>query len=269
MEHCTTHLLTDAEAAQLPGIQHPSINVQLRSRHYPELSAPGTSVVFISYFCDIAPWRALTEGEERVTRQRHGKDIHTLAVKRGPRYAQEKKRVAQFITTYLDRKYPGLADAVVLRDISTPLTSLRYTANYNGSTVQWMPFAEGGETLEKEINTHGPVLPGLANFYMSGVWVTSGGLIRAAVAGRHVMHFVCRADGKPFTAQVDDSAPLPSHVVVPGAAPRTPGAARPAPAGPDAPLAPDAGRPALGAGAAAPTPEARVKPAPASPRVDL
>lgn len=213
-EHCATHLLTDAEAAQLPGIHHPSINVQFRNRHYPELSPDGTSVIFATYFCDIAPWRALREGDERVSRHRRGQEIHTLPVKRGVKYNLEKKRVAQFLTEYIDRKYPGVASAVAVRDISTPLTQVRYTSNYNGTVLQWQPFVEGGETLEKEIDKNGPVLPGLRNFYMSGVWVTTGGLIRAAAAGRHVMHFVCRDDQKEFTAHTDDSAPLPTHVHV-------------------------------------------------------
>lgn len=238
-EHCTTHLLTEAEAKDLPGILHPSINVQVRSRHYPELSPPGTSVIFATYFCDIAPWRALNEGEERVSRLRRGKEVHTLPVRRGGRYAREKKRVAELMTTYLDRKYPGLTSSVVIRDISTPLTQLRYTGNYNGTVLQWQPFVEGGETLEKEINKHGPVLPGLQNFYMSGVWVTSGGLIRAAVAGRHVMQFVCKEDGKDFTAHLDDTAPLPTQVVIPEAGARTKGSttARPVNAGLGAPQA--------------------------------
>ncbi|QRF00730.1 hypothetical protein G9U55_29320 [Streptomyces koyangensis] len=51
---------------------HPSINVQFRNRHYPELSPPGTSVVYATYFCDIAPWRALDEGPEQATRRRGG-----------------------------------------------------------------------------------------------------------------------------------------------------------------------------------------------------
>lgn len=219
-EHCTTHLLTGAEAAALPGILHPSINVQLRSRQYPEMSPPGTSVIFATYFCDITRWRAMSDGDERVTRVRRGKEIHTLAVRRGSRYAQEKKRVADVMTAYLDKKYPGLASSVVVRDISTPLTQLRYTGNYNGTVLQWQPFVEGGETLEEEVNKRGPVLPGLRNFYMSGVWVTSGGLIRAAAAGRHVMQFVCRDDGKRFTAHVDDFAASPTHVIVPGGVPR-------------------------------------------------
>lgn len=214
-EHCTTHLITEAEAAQLPGIQHPSFNVQFRNKHYPELSPEGTSVVFATYFCDIAPWREMTEGEEQVTRVRRGEEIHTLPVRRGREYTGAKKRVAQFMIDYLDKKYPGLADAIVMRDISTPLTQVRYTQNYNGTVLQWQPFVEGGETLEEEIKKLGPVLPGLRNFYMSGVWATTGGLIRAAAAGRHVMHFICKDDGKAFAASIDDTAPLPKHVMIP------------------------------------------------------
>jgi phytoene dehydrogenase-like protein len=276
-EHCTTHLLTDAEAKELPGILHPSINVQLRSRHYPELSPPGTSVIFATYFCDIAPWRALNDGEERVSRLRRGNEIHTLPVRRGGRYAREKKRVAELMTSYLDKKYPGLASAVVIRDISTPLTQVRYTGNYNGTVLQWQPFVEGGETLEKEINKHGPVLPGLQNFYMSGVWVTSGGLIRAAVAGRHVVQFICKEDGKTFTAHIDDTGPLPTHVVVPAAVPRAKGStALPGSAGLGAPQSPK--QTELAALATGPESDdqarddsaARVKaPEPASQRIDL
>jgi len=189
--------------------------VQFRNKHYPELNPSGTAVVFATYFCDIAPWRELNEGQEQVTRSRRGEATHTLAVKRGPKYGLAKKEAAQLMIDVLNRRYPGLADAIVLRDISTPLTQVRYTQNYNGTVLQWQPFVEGGETLETEINRLGPVLPGLENFYMSGVWVTTGGLIRAAVAGRHVMQFVCRDDKKPFTAHIDDSAPEPTHVFIP------------------------------------------------------
>jgi len=277
-EHCTTHLLTEEDAQGLPGILHPSINVQVRSRHYPELSPPGTSVIFATYFCDIAPWRALNEGEERVSRVRKGKEVHTLPVRRGGRYAREKKRVAELMTTYLDKKYPGLASSVVSRDISTPLTQLRYTGNYNGTVLQWQPFVEGGETLEKEINKNGPMLPGLKNFYMSGVWVTSGGLIRAAVAGRHVMQFICKEDGKAFTAHLDDKAPLPTQAVIPEAAALAKMAppARPASAGLGAPQGAaqaDLGALATGPEGASPSPDAsgpRVQaPTPATQQVDL
>jgi phytoene dehydrogenase-like protein len=214
-ELCATHLLTEAEAAELTGIGHPSINVQFRSMSYPELSPQETSIVFATYFCDIAPWRALNEGAEQVSRKRRGEELHTLPVRRGHAYRAAKRRVANTMETYLDRKFPGLRDAIVVRDISSPLTQIRYTGNYNGSVLGWQPFVKSGETLEEEIKKHGPGLPGLKNFYISGVWATTGGLIRAAAAGRHVMQFICRDDKKKFTATIDDSVPLPTHIILP------------------------------------------------------
>jgi phytoene dehydrogenase-like protein len=214
-EPCTTYLIDEAMAAELTGIRYPSINVQFRSRHFPELSPPGTSVVYATYFCDIAPWRALADGPEQQSRVRRGHQVHTLPVRRGRAYQSAKRRVLSRIVAFLDERYPGLAAAVAVRDVSTPLTQVRYTGNHDGTVLGWQPFMAGGETMERLIKRNGPVLPGLSDFYLSGVWATTGGLIRAAAAGRHVMQFVCRDDGKAFTAHVDESAPPPTHVVIP------------------------------------------------------
>jgi phytoene dehydrogenase-like protein len=212
---CTTYLLSDAEAAGLVGIRQPSINVQFRSRLYPELSPPDSAVVYATYFCDIAPWRALSDGPERLSRVCRGQELHTLPVGRGRAYQTAKRRVRDVIVNFLEQRYPGLAEAITVRDISTPLTQVRYTGNYDGTVLGWQPFVESGETLEQLVKKHGPGLPGLANFYLSGVWATTGGLIRAAAAGRHVLQFICRDDGREFTASIDQSAPLPTHVVIP------------------------------------------------------
>ncbi|MYU48073.1 NAD(P)/FAD-dependent oxidoreductase, partial [Streptomyces sp. SID7803] len=214
-EPCTTYLLEDAVAKRLTGIRHSSVNVQFRSRHYPELSPPGTSVVYATYFCDIAPWRELSTGPEQFTRIRRGEELHTLPVGRGREYQRAKRQVRDTIVDFLDERHPGLRDAIAVRDVSTPLTQVRYTGNYNGTVLGWQPFVDSGETVEQEVKRHGPGLPGLADFYLSGVWATTGGLIRAAASGRHVMHFVCRDDGRPFTAAVDDSAPpLPPEQLI-------------------------------------------------------
>jgi phytoene dehydrogenase-like protein len=212
---CTTYLLDEPERARLVGIRHPSINVQFRSTYYPELNREGTSVVYATYFSDIGPWRALNQGPERLTRVREGREVHTLPVRHGRDYYAAKRQVAKAITALLDRRVPGLADAVVRRDSATPLTQVRYTGNYDGTTLGWQPFVEGGETMEEEVKKYGPALPGLKNFYISGVWATTGGLIRAAAAGRQVTQFICRDDGKPFTASIDDTAPPPTHTVIP------------------------------------------------------
>ncbi|MEO3975588.1 NAD(P)/FAD-dependent oxidoreductase [Streptomyces sp. CAU 1734] len=212
---CTTHLLDDATAAELTGIRHPSINVQFRDRHYPELSPRGTTVVYATYFCDIAPWRALDEGPEQSTRSRGGEELHTLPVRHGRGYYRAKRRAREALVRFLEERYPGIKDAIAVRDVSSPLTQVRYTGNYDGTVLGWQPFVESGETLEELVKKHGPGVPGLAGFYQSGVWATTGGLIRAAAAGRHVVQFICRDDGRAFTAEVDESAPPPTHLVIP------------------------------------------------------
>ncbi|MCX2729533.1 NAD(P)/FAD-dependent oxidoreductase [Saccharopolyspora sp. NFXS83] len=212
---CTTYLLDEDTAAKLTGIRHPSINVQFRTAHYPDLAPPGKTIVYATYFCDIEPWRELSTGPEQRTRVRGGVEQHTLSVRRGTAYYAAKRQVKDALVDFLDERFPGLRDSVVTRDISTPLTQVRYTGNYDGTVLGWQPFVEGGETLEEEINKHGPRLPGLRDFYFSGVWATTGGLIRAAGSGRQVMQFICNDDGKEFTAHVDDSAPEPTHVTIP------------------------------------------------------
>ncbi|MGO4776093.1 hypothetical protein AB4084_11405, partial [Lysobacter sp. 2RAB21] len=166
-----------------------------------------------TYFCDIAPWRALIEGPEQVSRVRKGEQLHTLPVRRGHEYHAAKRKVSNAMVRLLEKRYPGLKDAITVRDVSSPLTQVRYTGNYDGTVLGWQPFVESGETMEEEIKKHGPVMPGLSNFYISGVWATTGGLIRAAAAGRHVMHFVCKDDGKNFDASIDETAPPPTHYV--------------------------------------------------------
>lgn len=218
----TTYLLDDDTASRLLGIRHPSLNVQFRSRFYPELSPQDSTVIYATYFSDTAPWREVSDGPEQLTRPRRGGDLHTLPVRRGKAYSAAKRRVRDTVIALLEERHPGIREAIAVRDTSTPLTQIRYTGNYAGTVLGWQPFVEGGETLEKVIKKHGPVLPGLENFYFSGVWATTGGLIRAAAAGRHVMQFICRDDDRPFRATIDTTAPFPTHTVIPVGPPPAP-----------------------------------------------
>lgn len=215
-EHCTTHLLTEDEAAELLGIQHPGLHVQFRNRHYPELSPPGTSAIFATYRCDAARWRALSQGDDR-RRQRRGIEVRAVAGKRGRSYPQEKRRVAEFLTGYLDRKYPGLADALVVRDVATPVTPLRCTGAHGDTVLPWQPFA----ALDPgDLGDTRPGVPGLRNAYLVG-GDGSGGIVGDATAGRHLMQFICRDDRRAFAAWIDDAAAPPSHVIVPPGGRRT------------------------------------------------
>lgn len=208
----TTHLLDEATASRLTGLMHPSLNIQFRSRHYPEMSPSDTSVVYATYYSDTAPWRDLAEGPERLSRPRRGAELHTLPVKRGKAYTLAKRAVRDTVVDFLEELHPGLKASVSVKDVATPLTQIRYTGSYEGTFLGWQPFVESGEAMEELVKKNGPVLPGLENFYLSGVWATTGGLIRAAAAGRQVMQFICRDDGLDFRAEIDTSAPPPTHV---------------------------------------------------------
>jgi phytoene dehydrogenase-like protein len=109
------------------------------------------------------------------------------------RYCQVKTEVADRTIAALDRRFPGLAAQVEMRDVATPLTIERYTGNWKGSFEGWMTTPQ--TWMLRMRNT----LPGLCNFWMCGQWVEpGGGLPPAALSGRNVVQFLCAQDGKKF-----------------------------------------------------------------------
>jgi phytoene dehydrogenase-like protein len=109
------------------------------------------------------------------------------------RYKAEKEQIAEQVIGALDRRFPGLAAKVEMRDVATPLTWERYTANWRGSYEGWLP--RPGDFTKRMSKT----LPGLDNFYMAGQWVEpGGGLPTAAMSGRNVMQIICKKDKRPF-----------------------------------------------------------------------
>ncbi|UDM61565.1 NAD(P)/FAD-dependent oxidoreductase [Pseudoalteromonas piscicida] len=199
--HCRTHLLEQQDLVHCPGMTHPGVNVQVRNVHYPHIAPEGKSVLYITYFSTYEPWAELNNFQETTATKRH----HTR-VKRSVQYRLAKKTLGEFIIDKLSTHFEGLKEHIEYIDIATPLTQVRYTRNSKGTVLAWQPFLESGESLEDEINANGTTgLPGLSNFYMAGHWVTTGGLIRAAATGRHVLHFVCRDDDKPFQAWIGEN----------------------------------------------------------------
>lgn len=109
------------------------------------------------------------------------------------RYKAEKERIADQLIALLDRRFPGLADRVEMRDVATPMTWERYTGNWRGSYEGWLPTAK---TFGMRM---GKTLPGLKDFYMVGQWVEpGGGLPPAAMSGRNVIQIICARDKRPF-----------------------------------------------------------------------
>ena len=111
------------------------------------------------------------------------------------RYKAEKEQLADQVVAQLDKRFPGLADQVEMRDVATPMTYERYTGNWKGAYQGWLP-----STKTVSISTSmNKTLPGLANFYMAGQWIMpGGGLPTTVLSGRYVTQIICNQDKKPF-----------------------------------------------------------------------
>ncbi|HEY5996467.1 MAG TPA: NAD(P)/FAD-dependent oxidoreductase, partial [Candidatus Deferrimicrobiaceae bacterium] len=141
----------------------------------PTLAPPGKTVVRAMLQADHAFWRTLKETPER--------------------YVAEKERIASDVIAALDKRFPGFAGQVEMKDVATPMTFERYTGNWKGSIEGWVPVPQaGGMRLQMSRS-----LPGLSNFYMAGQWVEPGGGVPiVALSGRNVVQLLCRDEKRKF-----------------------------------------------------------------------
>jgi phytoene desaturase len=143
----------------------------------PRFAPPGKTVVQVSFETEWDFWNEMQKDR--------------------PRYEAEKERVATEVLARLEAYYPGLSSQVEMTDVATPYTAWRYTRNHQGAYMGWLPTPEVINTQVKR------TLPGLANFYMAGQWVTPGGGVPPCLySGRHVVQILCHQDGKPFSTSV-------------------------------------------------------------------
>jgi phytoene dehydrogenase-like protein len=113
------------------------------------------------------------------------------------RYEAEKEQICDQVVSILDRRFPGFASLIDMRDVATPVTYVRYTGNWQGSHQGWMITPKTGFLRMKN------VLPGLDNFFMVGHWVEPGGGVPlAALSGRNVTQLLCKKDKKTFVTTV-------------------------------------------------------------------
>jgi phytoene dehydrogenase-like protein len=114
------------------------------------------------------------------------------------RYEAEKKRIADFTVSALDKRWPGFAARVETVDVPTPATYARYTGNWQGSPDGWYitPDNMMKQTMLRS-------LPGLSDFYMAGQWTLPfSGTVMAALSGRQLIQLLCRQQRRPFMTQV-------------------------------------------------------------------
>ncbi len=84
-------------------------------------------------------------------------------------YRAEKERLASVLIRKVeDMLLPGLAKAIEVKEIGTPLTNVRYTSNYRGAIYGW------DQTLDNSMPRRLPHKTPVKNLYLAGAWTQPG-----------------------------------------------------------------------------------------------
>jgi all-trans-retinol 13,14-reductase len=84
-------------------------------------------------------------------------------------YRKEKERMADILIDQVEGMLlPGLRDAIEIKEIGTPLTNLRYTANTRGAIYGW------DQTLDNSGPSRLAHSTPIENLYLSGAWTQPG-----------------------------------------------------------------------------------------------
>jgi phytoene dehydrogenase-like protein len=146
--------------------------------HYgydPSLAPEGKTPVVVVYETEYARWKALADDRAA--------------------YEAEKERIAEQVIDCLDQRFPGLREQVEVVDVATPLTTERYTGNWQGSPQGW-------QTTVQNLTRNLPnKLDRLERFYLAGQWVQMGGGVPGGVqSARNTVRQICRDLGRPFVS---------------------------------------------------------------------
>jgi phytoene dehydrogenase-like protein len=114
-------------------------------------------------------------------------------------YSKEKERIASIVAEQIDKKYPGFKNAIEVVDVATPMTYVRYTGNWKGTYMTWVISPDKIKRYRMVKKT----VPGLDNFWLSGMWVQPpGGVPTGAMTSRDVIQIMCKRDKKRFKTSI-------------------------------------------------------------------
>ncbi len=113
-------------------------------------------------------------------------------------YHREKQRVAETVISILEKRVPGVREAIEVVDVSTPATIHRYTGNWKGTMEGWL--VRPGDSFSPLPNT----LPGLKRFVMAGQWVMpGGGLPSGPMTAKPAVKLICKQDHVHFDVHAE------------------------------------------------------------------
>lgn len=141
--------------------------LSLRHRCFdPYMAPPGKSAAEVWYPTSYGYWEKLFQDREK--------------------YEKEKERIADITLSELEKRWPGLRSDVELADVSTPMTYVRYTGNWQGSPDGWYITMAN---LMKQTPVRS--LEKLAGLYMVGQWTAPfTGTVIAALSGRQLIELL-------------------------------------------------------------------------------
>lgn len=153
------------QAAQRGDWARTSISLTDYTRVDPGCAPAGHGVVVLN---TIAPW----DYEDTWGTGGDPADYHRL-----PRYLALKEQVADALVARADVEVPGLRDAIVHQEASTPLTNFHYTRNPRGAIEGYenSPANSGFGWLPQDT----PV----GNIFLAGAWTNGGGMNPAMGSG--------------------------------------------------------------------------------------
>ena len=143
------------------------------------LAPKGKTPLVLRFFSDYEYWQELANDSKK--------------------YRSEKDLLAKAAIEELEKLYPGIREQIVVVDVATPTTYVRYTDTWRGATMSFLPTTTNfAKSLDK-------ALPGLDTFYMAGQWlIPGGGLPNALKTGRDVVQMICKKNRKEFQTSMPD-----------------------------------------------------------------
>lgn len=123
------------------------------------------------------------------------------------RYRAEKRRICDAVIDVLEKRIPGIRNAIEVTDVSTPASVIRYTGNWKGSQEGWLMLP--GASFKPFPNT----LPGLKGFFLIGQWIMpGGGLPSGPMTARPAVRSICKHDRVPFEIRPEVHQPEPAAI---------------------------------------------------------
>jgi all-trans-retinol 13,14-reductase len=136
-------------------LTNPGFGATLYDNLYQGYSPAGKNTLSIMTLMGYAPWEKY--------------EADYFAGKKDA-YRAEKNRMADILIDQVEKVLvPGLRKAIEIREVATPLTNVRYTANARGAIYGW------DQTLDNSGPSRFPQRTPVKNLYLAGAWTNPGG----------------------------------------------------------------------------------------------